>query len=242
MIKDQQLADMTISLGSIDPCFSCTDRLETIDLQSGATKVWSPGGTGEAGARSEGLSHEHCLLTILGRAGQRGAGAAAGAVLRGRAAQGHRAHPVPPGPAAAGSPTSTCSSCWARKTSNRARSPVMQRFAAYLSLATVLTVACLVPMGFAAPLNGAGDAILLIYLLTLSRHLHAAGRPGGRLHLLAARHQPRDDDHDRARTAVRRGHRRRRGAHRIVPARHGPERLGLCRRRLPVVGPGHARR
>ncbi len=42
MIKDQQLADMTISLGSIDPCFSCTDRLETIDLRSGAVKVWSP--------------------------------------------------------------------------------------------------------------------------------------------------------------------------------------------------------
>jgi Ni,Fe-hydrogenase III large subunit/Ni,Fe-hydrogenase III component G len=41
MIKDQQLADMTISLVSIDPCFSCTDRLETIDLKSGATKVWS---------------------------------------------------------------------------------------------------------------------------------------------------------------------------------------------------------
>ena len=46
--------------------------------------------------------------------------------------------------------------------------PRMQRFAAYLSLATVLTLACLVPMGFPAPLNGAGDAILLIYLLTLS--------------------------------------------------------------------------
>jgi formate hydrogenlyase subunit 4 len=46
--------------------------------------------------------------------------------------------------------------------------PRMQRFAAYLSLATVLTLACLVPMGFSAPLNGAGDAILLIYLLTLS--------------------------------------------------------------------------
>ena len=42
MIKDQQIADMTISLGSIDPCFSCTDRLETIDLRSGKTKVWSP--------------------------------------------------------------------------------------------------------------------------------------------------------------------------------------------------------
>ncbi len=46
-------------------------------------------------------------------------------------------------------------------------SPVMQRFAAYLALAAVLTVACLVPMGFAAPMNGAGDVILLIYLLTL---------------------------------------------------------------------------
>jgi formate hydrogenlyase subunit 4 len=46
--------------------------------------------------------------------------------------------------------------------------PVMQRFAVYLSLATVLTTACLVPMGFPAPLNESGDAILLIYLLTLS--------------------------------------------------------------------------
>ncbi|HVO79895.1 MAG TPA: NADH-quinone oxidoreductase subunit C [Terriglobales bacterium] len=41
MIKDQQIADMTISLGSIDPCFSCTDRLETIDLRSGTTKIWA---------------------------------------------------------------------------------------------------------------------------------------------------------------------------------------------------------
>ena len=47
-------------------------------------------------------------------------------------------------------------------------SPLMQRFAGYLSLATVLTIACLVPRGFPAPMNGAGDAILLIYLLTLS--------------------------------------------------------------------------
>ncbi|MBI5688338.1 MAG: NADH-quinone oxidoreductase subunit H [Verrucomicrobia bacterium] len=46
-------------------------------------------------------------------------------------------------------------------------SPLMQRFAVYLSLASVLTVACLVPMGFAAPMNAAGDVILLIYLLTL---------------------------------------------------------------------------
>jgi Ni,Fe-hydrogenase III large subunit/Ni,Fe-hydrogenase III component G len=41
MIKNQQLADMTISLGSIDPCFSCTDRLETVDLKSGKTRVWT---------------------------------------------------------------------------------------------------------------------------------------------------------------------------------------------------------
>lgn len=41
MIRDQQLADMTISLGSIDPCFSCTDRMETIDLKSGHRRIWS---------------------------------------------------------------------------------------------------------------------------------------------------------------------------------------------------------
>jgi formate hydrogenlyase subunit 4 len=46
--------------------------------------------------------------------------------------------------------------------------PVMQRFATYLSLASILTVACLVPMGFATPMNSSGDAILVIYLLTLS--------------------------------------------------------------------------
>lgn len=41
MIRDQQIADMTISLGSIDPCFSCTDRLETVDLRSGAARVYT---------------------------------------------------------------------------------------------------------------------------------------------------------------------------------------------------------
>jgi Ni,Fe-hydrogenase III large subunit len=41
MIRDQQLSDMTITLGSIDPCFSCTDRLETIDLKSKQTRIWS---------------------------------------------------------------------------------------------------------------------------------------------------------------------------------------------------------
>lgn len=41
MIRDQQLADMTISLGSIDPCFSCTDRMETVDVRSGQRRTWT---------------------------------------------------------------------------------------------------------------------------------------------------------------------------------------------------------
>jgi len=45
--------------------------------------------------------------------------------------------------------------------------PTMQRFAAYLSLAAILTVATLVPMGAGIPMNRAGDTILLVYLLTL---------------------------------------------------------------------------
>lgn len=46
--------------------------------------------------------------------------------------------------------------------------PAIQRLAAYLSLASVLATACLVPLGFAAPLGSVGDAILLVYLLLLS--------------------------------------------------------------------------
>jgi len=41
MIRGQRLADMPISLGSIDPCFSCTDRLETVELTTGEAKVWT---------------------------------------------------------------------------------------------------------------------------------------------------------------------------------------------------------
>jgi formate hydrogenlyase subunit 4 len=46
-------------------------------------------------------------------------------------------------------------------------SPAMQRVASWLSLAAILTVALLVPMGTTPPLSGAADAYLLIYLLTL---------------------------------------------------------------------------
>jgi Ni,Fe-hydrogenase III large subunit/Ni,Fe-hydrogenase III component G len=41
MIQDQRLADMPISLGSIDPCFSCTDRLETVELTTGEARTWT---------------------------------------------------------------------------------------------------------------------------------------------------------------------------------------------------------
>ena len=46
-------------------------------------------------------------------------------------------------------------------------SPAMQRFASWLSLAAILTLALLVPMGTSPPLSGAADAYLLISLLTL---------------------------------------------------------------------------
>jgi Ni,Fe-hydrogenase III large subunit/Ni,Fe-hydrogenase III component G len=44
MIKDQRIADMTITLGSIDPCFSCTDRMEIVDITTGKMRVWHPNG------------------------------------------------------------------------------------------------------------------------------------------------------------------------------------------------------
>jgi formate hydrogenlyase subunit 4 len=48
------------------------------------------------------------------------------------------------------------------------QSPMMQRFSAFLSLATLLTVSLQIPIGGQAPLGGQSDVILLIYLLTLS--------------------------------------------------------------------------
>lgn len=40
MIRNQALADIPISLGSLDPCFSCTERFEVVDLKSGSTRVY----------------------------------------------------------------------------------------------------------------------------------------------------------------------------------------------------------
>jgi formate hydrogenlyase subunit 4 len=45
--------------------------------------------------------------------------------------------------------------------------PAMQRWAAYLSLAAILTVAAMLPLGSAPPLARQADTVVLIYLLTL---------------------------------------------------------------------------
>jgi Ni,Fe-hydrogenase III large subunit len=41
MVLGETIADMPIALGSLDPCFSCTERLETIDVRSGEVKIYS---------------------------------------------------------------------------------------------------------------------------------------------------------------------------------------------------------
>jgi Ni,Fe-hydrogenase III large subunit/Ni,Fe-hydrogenase III component G len=41
MIAQQTIADVPIVLGSLDPCFSCTERLESVDVKSGERRVWT---------------------------------------------------------------------------------------------------------------------------------------------------------------------------------------------------------
>ena len=41
MVTGETIADVPIALGSIDPCFSCTERLETVDIRSGKIRVYS---------------------------------------------------------------------------------------------------------------------------------------------------------------------------------------------------------
>jgi len=41
MVANAKIADVPITLGSLDPCFSCTERLETLDKQTGEIKVYS---------------------------------------------------------------------------------------------------------------------------------------------------------------------------------------------------------
>jgi len=41
MLRGQKLADAPISVGSLDPCFSCTERMAVIDKDSGVQKIYT---------------------------------------------------------------------------------------------------------------------------------------------------------------------------------------------------------
>ncbi len=41
MVKGQSIADVPISIGSLDPCFSCTERMEVVDVRDGRVRVYS---------------------------------------------------------------------------------------------------------------------------------------------------------------------------------------------------------
>ncbi|UCG37726.1 MAG: NADH-quinone oxidoreductase subunit C [bacterium] len=40
MVAGQSIADVPITVGSLDPCFSCTERMEVVDLRDGRRKVY----------------------------------------------------------------------------------------------------------------------------------------------------------------------------------------------------------
>jgi Ni,Fe-hydrogenase III large subunit/Ni,Fe-hydrogenase III component G len=41
MIQDETVADVPIAVGSLDPCFSCTERVEVVDVERGGMKVYT---------------------------------------------------------------------------------------------------------------------------------------------------------------------------------------------------------
>jgi Ni,Fe-hydrogenase III large subunit len=41
-LQGMSIADVPITLGSMDPCFSCTERMQVVDVRSGAVRVYSP--------------------------------------------------------------------------------------------------------------------------------------------------------------------------------------------------------
>ena len=42
-LQGMRIADVPITLGSMDPCFSCTERMQVLDVRSGGVRVYSPG-------------------------------------------------------------------------------------------------------------------------------------------------------------------------------------------------------
>jgi len=41
MVKSQTIADVPITLGSLDPCFSCTERVEAVDVRTSELRVYT---------------------------------------------------------------------------------------------------------------------------------------------------------------------------------------------------------
>jgi Ni,Fe-hydrogenase III large subunit len=41
MIEAETVADVPIAVGSLDPCFSCTDRVEVVDVKRGGVRVYT---------------------------------------------------------------------------------------------------------------------------------------------------------------------------------------------------------
>ena len=56
MLQGQKIADAPISVGSLDPCFSCTERMAVIDTDSGAVKVYKQEELLEMFKKSKGSS------------------------------------------------------------------------------------------------------------------------------------------------------------------------------------------
>jgi len=54
MVRGQTIADVPITIGSLDPCFSCTERVEAVDLTDGSRQVYTRQEL-EAMARGAGL-------------------------------------------------------------------------------------------------------------------------------------------------------------------------------------------
>jgi len=42
LVQGMTIADVPIALGSLDPCFSCTERMQVIDIRAGTKRVFSP--------------------------------------------------------------------------------------------------------------------------------------------------------------------------------------------------------
>ena len=181
MIKDQQIADMTISLARIDPCFSCTDRLETVDLRSGAGKVWTEKRAprpGAESARREPMS-PRLPWSLAGAVLNTACVLVFAPLFQGIAAADDRPDPVPPRAASAAAlfrPAEAAGQGGHRV--GRVARPCSSSPPA-CRLPPPLSLACLVPMGLPAPMAPAGDGILLDLPADPVRNLHAAGRPCG---------------------------------------------------------------